>query len=77
MKNILLLLILFSFTGQLKAQEERDFITFINQQHDWVDSVYKKLNKRERIAQLFMVRAHTNLGQNYIDSVAKIIKKEK
>jgi len=77
MKHIVLLIILFSFTSQLKAQEERDFITFINQQHDWVDSVYKKLNKRERIAQLFMVRAHTNLGQSYIDSVAKVIKKEK
>src|SRR5699024_5996597 len=31
---------------------------------------------KERIAQLFMVRAHTNLGQDYIDSVAKVIKKE-
>src|SRR5690606_11549602 len=77
MKNIVLLIILLSFGNQLKAQEKRDFVTFINRQHDWVDSVYKKLNKRERIAQLFMVRTHTNLGQNYIDSVAKVIKKEK
>ncbi len=77
MKNIVLLIILLSFGNQLKAQEKRDFVTFINRQHDWVDSVYKKLNKRERIAQLFMVRTHTNLGQNYIDSVAKVIKREK
>src|SRR5690554_5555951 len=77
MKNIVLLIILLSFSSQLKAQEGHDFVTFINQQHDWVDSVYKKLNKRERIAQLFMVRAHTNLGQRYIDSVAKVIKNEK
>lgn len=77
MKNIILLVIFLSLGTQLKAQEGRDFVTFINQQHDWVDSVYNKLNKRERIAQLFMVRAHTNLGQSYIDSVAKVIKKEK
>ena len=58
------------------GQERPDFVTFVNQQHQWVDSVYKKLNGRQRIAQLFMVRAHTNLGQAYIDSVAKVIKKE-
>jgi len=60
----------------LKAQQRPNFVNFINEQHDWVDSVYEKLNNRERIAQLFMVRAHTNLGQAYIDSVAKVIKKE-
>src|SRR5690606_26870023 len=63
-------------SASLKAQQRSSFVNFINVQHDWVDSVYKKLNKRERVAQLFMVRAHTNLGQAYIDSVAKVIKKE-
>jgi len=59
------------------AQTQTSFVDFINQEHHWVDSVFRKLNKRQRIAQLFMVRAHTNLGQNYIDSVAKVIRKEK
>jgi len=59
------------------AQQNPSFTDFINQQHDWVDSVFHKLNKKERIAQLFMVRAHTNLGEEYIDSVAKVIRKEK
>lgn len=59
------------------AQTQTSFVDFINQEHHWVDSVFRKLNKRQRIAQLFMVRAHTNLGQKYIDSVAKVIKKEK
>src|SRR5690554_2275411 len=80
MKKITSLMMLFLLLGSqssLKAQQQRpDFITFINQQHDWVDSVYRKLNKRQRIAQVFMVRAHTNLGQRYIDSVAKVIEKE-
>jgi len=78
MKKIILLifLVFYFFSIPLKAQQRSDFITFINQPHEWVDSVYKKLNKRERIAQLFMVRAHTNLGQAYIDSVGEVIKKE-
>lgn len=59
------------------AQTKTSFVNFINKEHQWVDSVFKKLNKKQRIAQLFMVRAHTNLGQKYIDSVAKVIKKEK
>src|SRR5690606_6519587 len=80
MKKITSLMMLFLLLGSqssLKAQQQRpDFITFINQQHDWVDSVYRKLNKRQRIAQVFMVRAHTNLGQAYIDSLAQVIEKE-
>ena len=71
----LLLFVLFSFS--VNAQKKEAFIPFINSQHQWVDSVYKKLNKNQRIAQLFMVRAHTNRGQAYSDSVAVVIKKEK
>ncbi|HEY0900149.1 MAG TPA: glycoside hydrolase family 3 N-terminal domain-containing protein, partial [Sphingobacteriaceae bacterium] len=59
------------------AQTKKPFIESIQEQNTWVDSVFKKLNRRERIAQLFMVRAHTNLGKKYSDSVAKVIKKER
>jgi len=66
------------FTIQMVcAQTQVPFVDFINQEHPWVDSVFRKLNKNQRIAQLFMVRAHTNLGQEYIDSVAKVVKKQK
>jgi len=34
------------------------------------------LNRREKIAQMFFVRAHTNLGKAYEDSIANVIKKE-
>lgn len=75
--RILFLIVMFVSLGKLAIGQQRpNFIEFINSQHDWVDSVYGKLNKRERIAQLFMVRAHTNLGQRYIDSVANVIKDE-
>ncbi|WP_437920165.1 glycoside hydrolase family 3 N-terminal domain-containing protein [Sphingobacterium sp. LRF_L2] len=58
------------------AQQKVDFVTFINSKHAWVDSVFSKLTPKERIAQLFLVRAHTNLGAKYIDSVALVIQKE-
>ncbi|WP_028296352.1 glycoside hydrolase family 3 protein [Olivibacter sitiensis] len=59
------------------AQTKPDVVDFINREHQWVDSVFKRLSKKERIAQLFLVRTHTNLGQEYIDSVAKVLRKEK
>lgn len=48
----------------------------LNQQNHWVDSVFKKLNRHDRIAQLLMVRAHTNKGVAYEDSVAQVIHNE-
>ncbi|APU99500.1 glycoside hydrolase family 3 [Sphingobacterium sp. B29] len=57
----------------LKAQDKKDFVKYINSQHEWVDAVFNTLTPKEKIAQLFLVRAHTNLGQKYIDSVAQVI----
>src|SRR6476661_8186363 len=41
----------------------------------WVDSVFKSLNKEERIAQLMVIRAHSNLGQDHINGVVNLIQK--
>ena len=41
----------------------------------WVDSVFKSLSKEERISQLIVIRAHSNLGQEHIDGVTELIKK--
>ena len=57
------------------AQKET-YIQSLNKQNHWVDSVFKKLSRKQKIAQLFFVRAHTNLGQKYEDSVADVIKNE-
>lgn len=43
--------------------------------NEWVDSVFNSLNKKKRIAQLFIIRAHSNKGPEYADSVGKLIKK--
>ena len=57
------------------AQKE-PFIKSLSRQNHWVDSVFKKLNRRKKIAQLFFIRAQTNEGQAFEDSVGKIIKDE-
>lgn len=72
----LLILPLVLFFLKTQAQHQ-DPLGFINEQHVWVDSVFNRLSQKEKVAQLFLVRAHTNLGQKYIDSVAQVIKKEK
>ena len=58
------------------AQKKPDFVKFINSNHKWVDSVFNSLTPKERIGQLFLVRAHTNLGQKFIDSVGTVVKNE-
>lgn len=40
----------------------------------WVDSVFKSLSKEERIAQLMVVRAHSNLGPEHVAKVINDIK---
>jgi len=49
------------------GQQRGAFVPFINSEHVWVDSVFNTLNQRDKVAQLVMVRAHTNLGHRYID----------
>jgi beta-N-acetylhexosaminidase len=41
----------------------------------WVDSVFNSLSKSERIAQLIVIRAHSNLGQDHVNNVVNLIKK--
>jgi len=41
----------------------------------WVDSVYHSLSKDERIAQLMVIRAHSNFGQDHVNSVVNLVSK--
>ena len=41
----------------------------------WVDSVFKTLSKEEKIAQLIVIRAHSNLGPEHIQQVSDLIKR--
>jgi len=55
---------------------KRKTISKLKTQNRWVDSVYKSLSRKHKVAQLLFVRAHTNKGRGYEDSVARIIKEQ-
>ena len=59
----------------VSAQKE-DYVQSLNHQNHWVDSVFRKMSRRKKIAELFFVRAQTNRGQAYEDSVGVVIKNE-
>lgn len=59
------------------AQNRQPFVETVGLKNKWVDAILKKMSRRERIAQLFMVRAHTNKGQAFEDSIAKVIQKQR
>lgn len=42
---------------------------------NWVDSVFKTLSKEEKIAQLMVIRAHSNLGPEHVAKVTEDIQK--
>jgi beta-N-acetylhexosaminidase len=73
-KYLLFILLIIPFVSP--AQNQKSFIETLNDPNPWVDSVFKKLSKRGRIAQLFMVRAHTDKGKGFEDSIACVIKKQ-
>jgi beta-N-acetylhexosaminidase len=56
--------------------QKAGFVSALEKQNQWVDSVYNGMRRRHRVGQLFFVRAHTNRGQAYSDSVGKVIKKQ-
>jgi beta-N-acetylhexosaminidase len=72
-----LLAALFCAPVTVSAQNLKPFIETIGEPNAWVDSVFNKLSRRDRIAQLFMIRAHTDKGKRFEDSIAKVIKKER
>ncbi|MBB1286287.1 serine hydrolase [Flavisolibacter sp. BT320] len=42
---------------------------------EWVDDVFKSLSKEEKIAQLMVIRAHSNLGPDHVQKVSELIQK--
>lgn len=76
-RTTFLLLLSIFYVSRSSAQSKENFIKSLNDQNHWVDSVYNKLTKKQKIAQIFMIRAHTNRGQAFEDSVGHVIKKQK
>jgi beta-N-acetylhexosaminidase len=76
-KHFLILPLLVLATLCNGQTERPSYIQSLSTPNTWVDSVFKSLSRREKIAQMFFVRAHTNLGKAYEDSVGIVIKKER
>ncbi len=47
----------------------------INPNSPWVNHEFRRLGRRKRIAQLFMVAAYSNQSEHFSDSVGKLIRK--
>lgn len=71
------LLSLAVFTRLNAQQGSATFTDFINRSHPWVDSVFARMSASEKVAQFFMVRLHTNLGQRHIDSVLRVVREQR
>ncbi|RYZ98675.1 MAG: glycoside hydrolase family 3, partial [Sphingobacteriaceae bacterium] len=74
LKYSILFLPIFFTTGAYA--QKPDFIQSLKKQNLWVDSVFNELSKKEKIAQVFFVRAHTNKGKAYQDSIERVIKEQ-
>ena len=46
----------------------------VNAAEAWVDSVFNKMSLEDKIGQLFIIRAHSDLGEDHIQSVVSQIK---
>lgn len=69
------------FSQELQSSKlpflRKSYIETLSSPNPWVDSVFNKLNRRQKIAQLFFVRAHTDMGKVFEDSIANVVKKER
>lgn len=79
MKNSLSITLSFFITVlafSAKAQQP-SYLDLLKKEPEWVTKSFKRLSKKQKIAQLFFVRAHTDKGKAYEDSIAKVIRREK
>jgi beta-N-acetylhexosaminidase len=47
----------------------------LQQETDWVDQLFNSMTEDERLGQLFMIRAHSDLGADHIAEVKNLIQK--
>jgi beta-N-acetylhexosaminidase len=69
MKKILCLLLL--FTSLISSAQYKSSL----KKQEWVDSVFNSLNDDQKIAQLMVIRAHSNLGPDHVAKVVNDIQK--
>lgn len=87
--SFILLILIIAFNTNVVAQELKSELDdslsnkqivvkeYIPSEQEWVDSVFSSLNMREKIGQLFMIRAHSNKTKAYHEKVADDIRNNK
>jgi len=71
MKQVFFLILsIFLFSKIIHAQK---FSEHTPQALHWADSVFATLTPQQKIAQLMVIRAHSNLGEEHIQNVTKLI----
>ncbi len=72
MKKWICFLLLLGFNCRIATAQK--FFEKNSAAQKWVKKKFRSLSKDQRIAQLMIVRAHSNLGEQHIDAVSKLIK---
>src|SRR5579875_4028032 len=70
MKKYLLTLFVFVYCFQHSFAQYKSHLAA----NAWVDSVFHSLSKEEKIAQLIVIRAHSNLGPDHVAHVDSLIR---
>ncbi len=70
MKTLPAFLLLLIVNCSLQAQ---NFYVHSKAADKWVKHTFKKMNKKDRIAQLMIVRAHSNLGAEHVQAVTQLV----
>lgn len=73
MRNFFSSLIVLSIIQIVFAQGVSKTEVIITSPQNWVDSVFKTLTPEQKIAQLMIIRAHSNLGQKHINEITELI----
>ena len=69
-------MLVFGAATQVNAQQ-KTYLQTLAEPNVWVDSVLNKMSKRDKVAQMFFIRALTNANKQYEDSVGKVIRRAK
>ena len=76
MKNKLFTILFIGIAFSMSAQSVDPLRTKdVEAQNTWVDSIVKNMTLDQKIGQLFMVQAYSNLDQKHEDFIIEMIKK--
>ncbi|NCI47617.1 glycoside hydrolase family 3 N-terminal domain-containing protein [Sediminibacterium soli] len=75
MKKTIPCLLLALLAGLFTTAKAQKFYEETPDAKRWVKKKFRKLSKDERIAQLMIIRAHSNLGPEHVAEVTELIKK--